>query len=291
MKDFIINLYANKYFPIYLGVVIIVLLIAFFIVFFLGKKDQKKIEETQKLNLEKLKEAQNNTVVTNNEVKTSVQSVPVQNISVEPKVQPVVAPVVSQPVNTAPEVKPVAVNQTVQTPVAPAPVTPVNVVEPVKVAPVTEVKNEVPITPKVTETPVQKVTPVIPPVMEIKPTVDETKPVIDDEVYRVNKKEEETVNRLKELSSSLDKEMKAFETKPLVTPVVEKASEEKPKVMNVYSSVYVPNNNVVTPEKVETPVVENNDDDLDDTMEIELPKLKTEEPVLKDNTSDSLNLL
>ena len=56
MKDFIINLYANKYFPIYLGVVIIVLLIAFFIVFFLGKKDQKKIEETQKLNLEKLKD-------------------------------------------------------------------------------------------------------------------------------------------------------------------------------------------------------------------------------------------
>ena len=76
MKDFIINLYANKYFPIYLGVVIIVLLIAFFIVFFLGKKDQKKIEETQKLNLEKLKDIQNNTVVTNNEVKTSV---PVQN--------------------------------------------------------------------------------------------------------------------------------------------------------------------------------------------------------------------
>lgn len=252
MKDFIINLYANKYFPIYLGVVIIVLLIAFFIVFFLGKKDQKKIEETQKLNLEKLKDIQNNTVVTNNEVKTSV---PVQNTPAQPKVAPV------NEVKTAP------------------------VVEPVKVIPVMEVKKDIVVAP-----PVKEVPPVIPPVMEIKPTIENTKPVIDDDVYRVNKKEEETVNRLKELSSSLDKEMKNLETKPLVTPEVQKETTEKPKVMNVYSSVYVPNNNVVTPEKVETPVVENNDD-FDDTMEIELPKLKTEEPVLKDNTSDSLNLL
>lgn len=274
MKDFIINLYANKYFPIYLGVVIIVLLIAFFIVFFLGKKDQKKIEETQKLNLEKLKDIQNNTVATNNEVKTSV---PVQNSPAQPKVAPVIS---------APEVKPVTVNEPIQTPVAPVnEVKTVPVVEPVKVTPVMEVKKDI-----VVEPPVKEVPPVIPPVMEIKSTIENTKPVIDDDVYRVNKKEEETVNRLKELSSSLDKEMKAFETKPLVNETVEKVSEEKPKVMNVYSSVYVPNNNVVTPEKVETPVVENNDD-FDDTMEIELPKLKTEEPILKENSSDSLNLL
>lgn len=283
MKDFIINLYANKYFPIYLGVVIIVLLIAFFIVFFLGKKDQKKIEETQKLNLEKLKDIQNNTMATNNEVKTSVQSAPVVQTSVEPKapVQPAVAPVVS-----APEVKPVTVNEPIQTPVAPVnEVKTVPVVEPVKVTPVMEVKKDIVVAP-----PVKEVPPVIPPVMEIKPTIENTKPVIDDDVYRVNKKEEETVNRLKELSSSLDKEMKNLETKPLVTPEVQKETTEKPKVMNVYSSVYVPNNNVVTPEKVETPVVENNDD-FDDTMEIELPKLKTEEPILKENSSDSLNLL
>ena len=263
MKDFIINLYANKYFPIYLGVVIIVLLIAFFIVFFLGKKDQKKIEETQKLNLEKLKDIQNNTVVTNNEVKTSV---PVQNTP-------------AQPVISAPEVKSVTVNEPIQTPVAPVnEVKTAPVVEPVKVTPVMEVKKDIVVAP-----PVKEVPPVIPPVMEIKP-------VIDDDVYRVNKKEEETVNRLKELSSSLDKEMKNLETKPLVTPEVQKETTEKPKVMNVYSSVYVPNNNVVTPEKVETPVEENNDD-FDDTMEIELPKLKNEEPILKENSSDSLNLL
>lgn len=287
MKDFIINLYANKYFPIYLGVVIIVLLIAFFIVFFLGKKDQKKIEETQKLNLEKLKEAQNSSNISNTEVKPTVQNISVQNTPVEPKVQTEVTPVVSVPTNTAPEVKPVTVNPTIQTLDTP-------VVEPVKVtpvAPVMEVKTEVPVTPKVVETQVQEVPPVIPPVMEIKPTIENTKPVIDEDVYRVNKKEEETVNRLKELSSSLDKEMKNLETKPLVTPEVQKETTEKPKVMNVYSSVYVPNNNVVTPVKEKTPVVENNDDDLDDTMEIELPKLKTEEPILKDNSSDPLNLL
>lgn len=283
MKDFIINLYANKYFPIYLGVVIIVLLIAFFIVFFLGKKDQKKIEETQKLNLEKLKDIQNNTMATNNEVKTSVQSAPVVQTSAQPKapVQPAVAPVVS-----APEVKPVTVNEPIQTPVAPVnEVKTAPVIEPVKVTPVMEVKKDIVVAP-----PVKEVPPVIPPVMEIKPTIENTKPVIDDDVYRVNKKEEETVNRLKELSSSLDKEMKNLETKPLVTPEVQKETTEKPKVMNVYSSVYVPNNNVVTSEKVETPVVENNDD-FDDTMEIELPKLKTEEPILKENSSDSLNLL
>ena len=148
-----------------------------------------------------------------------------------------------------------------------------------------EVKKDI-----VVEPPVKEVPPVIPPVMEIKPTIENTKPVIDDDVYRVNKKEEETVNRLKELSSSLDKEMKNLETKSLVTPEVQKETAEKPKVMNVYSSVYVPNNNVVTPEKVETPVEENNDD-FDDTMEIELPKLKNEEPILKENSSDSLNLL
>ena len=274
MKDFIINLYANKYFPIYLGVVIIVLLIAFFIVFFLGKKDQKKIEETQKLNLEKLKDIQNNTMATNNEVKTSV---PVQNTPAQPKVASVIS---------APEVKPVTVNEPIQTPVAPVnEVKTAPVVEPVKVTPVMEVKKDI-----VVEPPVKEVPPVIPPVMEIKPTIENTKPVIDDDVYRVNKKEEETVNRLKELSSSLDKEMKNLETKPLVTPEVQKETTEKPKVMNVYSSVYVPNNNVVTPEKVETPVVENNDD-FDDTMEIELPKLKIEEPILKENSSDSLNLL
>lgn len=70
MKEFIVNLYANKYFPIYLGIIIIVLLIAFFIVFFLGKKDQKKIEETQRLNKEDLQKG--NVKNVNNESNNSV---------------------------------------------------------------------------------------------------------------------------------------------------------------------------------------------------------------------------
>jgi len=49
VREFIVELYANENFPIYLGAIILVLLIAFFIVFFLGKKDKKKIEMTQRL--------------------------------------------------------------------------------------------------------------------------------------------------------------------------------------------------------------------------------------------------
>lgn len=49
MKDFILDLYANENFPIYLGLFIIVLLIAFFVIYFLGKKDLKKLIETGQL--------------------------------------------------------------------------------------------------------------------------------------------------------------------------------------------------------------------------------------------------
>ena len=42
MKDFIIELYSNENFPIYLGCIIAVLLVAFFVVLFLGRKDMKK---------------------------------------------------------------------------------------------------------------------------------------------------------------------------------------------------------------------------------------------------------
>ena len=308
MKDFIINLYANKYFPIYLGVVIIVLLIAFFVVFFLGKKDQKKIEETQKLNLEKLKEAQGNSTVTNNEIKQPAENIISQSKS---EVNTVATPVINHNVNSEPLIKPV-VNQSIEN----------NITEPAIQAPIVETPIQVQqqkvenltsqVKSQTVETPIKPVAPqntTIPPVKpepiqvvetqaiveNVKPTVQPVNPVVADDVYRVNKKEEETVNRLKELSSSLDKEMSTFNTKPLVNEQINKVkpviNEEKPKVMNVYSSVYVPSNNVPTPEKVETPVINNVEEDFDDTMEIELPKLKAEEPILKDNSSDPLNLL
>lgn len=317
MKDFIINLYANKYFPIYLGVVIIVLLIAFFVVFFLGKKDQKKIEETQKLNLEKLKEAQGNSTVTNNEIKQPTENIISQS---KPEVNTVATPVINHNINSEPLIKPV-VNQSIENnitePAIQAPIveTPVQVQQQ-KVANLTsQVKSQTvetpikPVAPQNTTIPPVKTestqvvetqaivekTPAVNPSVNVKQTVQPVNPVVDDDVYRVNKKEEETVNRLKELSSSLDKEMSTFSAKPLVNEQINEVkpviNEEKPKVMNVYSSVYVPSNNVSTPEKVETPVINNVEEDFDDTMEIELPKLKAEEPVLKDNSSDPLNLL
>ena len=292
MKDFIINLYANKYFPIYLGVVIIVLLIAFFIVFFLGKKDQKKIEETQKLNLEKLKEAQGNSNVINNEVKPIAENIQKQSVENKVEVQPVTQ-VVNSSVNSIPEIKPVINNTEENNDVKN------NITEPVKPIPSVETQVHTKIEAPANQVNIQPVEPISKPepiqvvdtpIVNVQPTIQPVKPMVDDDVYRVNKKEEETVNRLKELSTSLDKEMSTFNTKPLVNEV-KPVNEEKPKVMNVYSSVYVPNNNVSTPEKVETPVINDVEEDLEDTMEIELPKLKTEEPVLKDNSSDPLNLL
>ena len=292
MKDFIINLYANKYFPIYLGVVIIVLLIAFFIVFFLGKKDQKKIEETQKLNLEKLKEAQGNSNVINNEVKPIAENIQKQSVENKVEVQPVTQ-VVNSNVNSVPEIKPVINNTEENNDVKN------NITEPVKPIPSVETQVHTKIEAPANQVNIQPVEPISKPepiqvvdtpIVNVQPTIQPVKPMVDDDVYRVNKKEEETVNRLKELSTSLDKEMSTFNTKPLVNEV-KPVNEEKPKVMNVYSSVYVPNNNVSTPEKVETPVINDVEEDLEDTMEIELPKLKTEEPVLKDNSSDPLNLL
>ena len=174
-----------------------------------------------------------------------------------------------------------------------------NITEPVKPIPSVETQVHTKIEAPANQVNIQPVEPISKPepiqvvdtpTVNVQPTIQPVKPMVDDDVYRVNKKEEETVNRLKELSTSLDKEMSTFNTKPLVNEV-KPVNEEKPKVMNVYSSVYVPNNNVSTPEKVETPVINDVEEDLEDTMEIELPKLKTEEPVLKDNSSDPLNLL
>lgn len=49
MSNFLNTLFSNENFPIYLGIIIVILVIAFCVVLFLGKKDQKKIEQTQKL--------------------------------------------------------------------------------------------------------------------------------------------------------------------------------------------------------------------------------------------------
>ncbi len=59
MKDFLLTLYSNESFPIYLGLFIVVLVIAFVVVYFWGHKDKKLIEtrKLEKLHLEDDKQA------------------------------------------------------------------------------------------------------------------------------------------------------------------------------------------------------------------------------------------
>ena len=47
LKDFILKMYSNDNFTLYLTIALVVLIILFFIVLFFGKKD-KKLQETQK---------------------------------------------------------------------------------------------------------------------------------------------------------------------------------------------------------------------------------------------------
>ena len=56
MKEFIIDLYKNPKFPLYAGIVIAVLASLFIIIFLIAKKDKKKVEETQALKLQQLKQ-------------------------------------------------------------------------------------------------------------------------------------------------------------------------------------------------------------------------------------------
>lgn len=290
MKDFIINLYANKYFPIYLGVVIIVLLIAFFVVFFLGKKDQKKIEETQRLNAEAIRKASesssanvNNTVNSMHTVNPSVVKAP--NVAVE---KTIAASPQSMPLpNTL--VQPNQVTKVVQN----APVTPITmpkVEQAPKVTPSTPVVNQTKpneVKPVITETisSMPKAAPVVEPVKtnttqnDLKPiiTANETPKVenkVSSEVYHANNNE---VDNLKNLASSIDKNLTELENmkqnvtvnNPFNNSGVNNIANTK-VVNNIYSSVYVP--------KKEEPVKEEKiiDDDFDfeETMNIELPKLK-----------------
>ena len=116
MKDFIIGLYANEKFPIYLGAIIIVLLIAFFVVFFLGKKDQKKIEQTQrleKINDDAFKEVSSpvavNVVAPERQNKDPELTTSVENISQTPIVPMVDTPIIPE----TPIIKPI------ETPIVP----------------------------------------------------------------------------------------------------------------------------------------------------------------------------
>ena len=195
MKEFLISLYENPSFPIYLGSIILALVIAFFVIFFLGKRDQKNIEKTQRLEAIHDTAFQETTVpvqmdvapqvVTNeqlnNDLNNTISETPTQHIqmptaeddnplnvyNINPT--PVQTPVVEQPV-VAPVVE--EVQQVVETPVVEQPV----IEQPVVQEPVIE-------TP-VVEQPVVAPTPVVEPVVET-PVIEQhivQEPVIEQPI-------------------------------------------------------------------------------------------------------------
>ena len=345
MKEFIVNLYANKYFPIYLGIIIIVLLIAFFIVFFLGKKDQKKIEETQRLNKEDLQKSNvknisselNNSVEVKNDnttINTNIQKTPIvnsatqitNNASNKPVNEIDNTPKVSTPTQSS-------INNTLQNQ------TPSS--NEVKTSSQNLNENIIPITPvqnKQVNNPtnnsinnnltsnINEVKPVSPkdilmPEIE-KTTINfnneikkETQQNNDDDSYKASSSKldnssQNALNRFQNIASSIDKELTELENRQKTfnqknaniennnlnisnEPIKEepKLVEEKKEsnttvVNNVYSSVYVPNNN----QNIKNGEPKNSEEDIDETMSIELPKLK-EEPILKDENPDKFNFI
>ena len=348
MKEFIVNLYANKYFPIYLGIIIIVLLIAFFIIFFLGKKDQKKIEETQKLNKEDLQNGNvknisselNNSVEVKNDnttINTNIQKTPIVNSATQ-----ITNNVPNKPVNEIDNTPKVStptqssINNTLQnqTPSSNE-VKPTNITSSVQSNTVNVTENKIPETkpniiinnnPKDIAMPTKEDNkPIINANSELKNETDKTNNITssnvvqnltdDDDSYKASSSKldnssQNALNRFQNIASSIDKELTELENKQKtfnqkntniennnlnisIEPIKEepKLVEEKKEsnttvVNNVYSSVYVPNNNQNIKEKEP----KNNEEDIDETMSIELPKLK-EEPILKDENSDKFNFI
>ena len=294
IKNFIFNLYANDSFPIYIGIVLAVLVAAFIIVYIIGKKDQKKIEETQKL------QAINTTDAFAKESTAIAPEVKVEQVKTEfnPAIPPKevnIEPVVEQPVKVVPE----AIE-----PVIPE-VSKVNIEMPNQEPVVASVQSEitVPKSEKTIQQPVVEPNPMFAVPTEVKvnapqteiPTVgfaktDQVKLSPELEVPKVELKPElepaqknDPFEELHNITKDIDKELTDIENKQKeVKPIVENNTKV---VNNIYSSVYVP------PKEDSKPSLQDFvDDDL--TMEIELPKLKTvdnenssNEPLLKDEES------
>ena len=234
MKDFIQNLYSNPNFPLYLGIVIVVLLITFFVVYMLGKKDKEKLEETKRL------ETVTSDAFSEVSVPTSVEA---------PKVEPIVSqengPTVEKIEKDIPKEP---VKEEVLEPV---------INDNIAIPETNSINNE----PKVS-TPTSNPEPsVIPDIIKLPD---------EDEGYKA------TPVKYDEITKSIDKDLKEMENKmvkpvlneeaqpPISIPKVENVSEpietKKVEVVNeVFSSVYPPK---------KEPVM------FDDTMEIELPRLK-----------------
>lgn len=293
MKEFIVNLYANEYFPIYLGGILLVLIIAFFVVLILGKKDKKNIEKTQKL--EQINAA------AFNEANVSVNS----EVTLEPVMQqeytddkthvyPAITPEVNPPREDIPNVETTQVvpetAPVVQVEQNPAVLEPVIMVEQVPVEPViAPISPDIatPVAPAFIEptftSTVENVIPV--------PVVDNTEiPVVQAPIENKNtalleEDEQPLLQNFDNLAASISSELDSLqqaqdkynsltnqvpvedtlfdETAQIEMPSLQVEVQQTPveatPINNVFSSVYVP---------------QKNDASFDDEEEIELPRLK-----------------
>ena len=274
MKDFITKIYEYPNFPIYLGSVIFILIIAFFVVFFLGKKDQKKMEKTQRL--EKIKDdafKEISTSVSPEITATKVADEKVQDKDLESEEKPVEEQIpISEPsVDIDNSVNDMSNDsEPYEEPV---------IAPPVFVSPLEEVQNN-----EANEMVGEDIS------IEKEDWQDNfsndllKNEVSDYDSEHFNDLANFIANELNELEKQQEiaKPILNENTKPAIIPSIISEndyddeykkddsifeSEKKSKIVNdVFSSVYVP--------KKEEPLIE-------DTMAIELPKLKNE-PILKD---------
>lgn len=250
MKDAIHNLYANPNFPLYLGIVIIVLLGTFFVVYLLGKKDKEKLEETKRL--EKVTEDAFKEVTAPVDPAVTKENTLNNNPSFEDKKI---------------EMPPVIEN--------------VNISKPAEIEMLTIPNEE-----KVDKPVIEKTDILVPVTNEsIEEKTPELQPIIPDIIKLPNEEDSSKYKAFKsnyeQLTNSIDNDLKEMENKvaapvlneeiepPLSVPYVTEEPindnlktqpENNTKVSNeVFSSVYSPK---------KEPVL------FDDTLEIELPRLK-----------------
>ena len=239
MKDFIQNLYSNPNFPLYLGIVIMVLLATFFIVFLLGKRDQEKLAETKKLET-----VENNAF---NEVSTPVA---VEAPTVEPEEVKVEAPVI-EPIKEEAIEPSVEETQHEEESIISEPT-----IEPIKEEAVEPLLEE----PVISASEVKAEQSAIPDTIQLSE---------EDDGYKA------AHAKYEEITKDIDKDLNELENKmvkpvlnetiepPISMPTVETVEPpevKKTEVVNeVFSSVYAPKKDPIM---------------FDDTVEIELPRLK-----------------
>lgn len=303
MKDIINKIYSNPNFPIILGIIIAVLVVAFIVVYFIGKKDQKKNAGVQNSNQVPEFNPNNNVNAYNqtqvpqqnmqmdynqnyynqgyNQMNYNPQMMPNTNYQYPNMQAAPAAPTndnnpnnmmynqveYAYPTNNYPEqasqvynqnayFDPNALNNQMNTNMGYQEVTPAATNETPAQAQVT------PIAPVVEENPVP-----------IYPSIENPMPEVSNVV-------ENPINQPVE------------EIKPVESPIL---SNEQPSVdfdrINALADSIEKDLNSITAPTVENSVAV---DDEDQTMAIELPKLKTEvsevKPLLSDDTSNQLNI-